>query len=121
MTTITWIAVFFVFAGAMHFICPRRYLEIMPPWIPKPEFWVYFTGVGEIVGGAGILIEQTRWLSGWGLIALLIGVLPANIQMLLRERWRGSRWKIMALILRLPLQFLLIRWVYCGAGLGQLQ
>ncbi len=111
------LAAFFVAAGGAHFIRPRLYLAIMPPWIPWPRFWVLFTGVCEIAGGAGLLIEPLRAAAGWGLIALLIGVFPANVHMLRREWARGFCWKTAALIARLPLQLLLLRWVYAAAGL----
>ena len=104
--------VVFVAAGVTHFVKPRFYLDIMPPRIPKPLFWVYFTGVCEILGGAGLLIEPVRAAAGWGLIALLVCVFPANIDMLRRGFARAPLWWKAALIARLPLQLLLIVWVY---------
>ena len=37
----------------------------------------------EILGTGGILVPQTRLLAGYGLIALIIAVYPANINMAL--------------------------------------
>ena len=28
---------FFVFAGAMHFVIPKTYQQIVPPYVPAPE------------------------------------------------------------------------------------
>ena len=50
----------FVFAGAMHFVIPKAYRRIMPPYVPAHEAMVYASGVAEIVGGAGLMVERTR-------------------------------------------------------------
>lgn len=107
------LAIFFVFAGAMHFVSPDAYVRIMPPYIPWHWPLVYFTGVCEIVGGAGVLIPSLRRAAGIGLVALLIAVFPANVHMALHQIPLGSRmippvW----LWLRLPLQAVLIAWVW---------
>ena len=47
---------FFVFAGAMHFVIPRVYRRIVPPYIPAPMAMVYASGVAEVAGGAGLMI-----------------------------------------------------------------
>ena len=107
---------FFVFGGVMHFVKPGMYVRIMPPWLPAPMALVLISGVFEIMGGLGVLHPATRWLAGWGLIALLIAVYPANIQMLLNA-YAGNAstlWKA-ALWARLPLQIALIWWVHRSA------
>ena len=71
------------------------------------------SGVFEIAGAAGILLPATRVAAGWGLIALLLAVFPANIQMLVNARaaHASALWTA-SLVARLPLQVLLIVWVY---------
>ena len=115
MAPMKTLALFFIGAGAAHFVRPCFYLDIMPPWIPRPRFWVYFTGACEILGGAGVLLEPVRAAAGWCLIALLVCVSPANVHMLRRELAHGYGWKTAALVARLPLQLLLIYWVYSVA------
>ena len=68
------LVVFFVAAGANHFIAPKFYLKIMPPYLPWHLALVYISGVVEIAGGIDVLIPGTRRLAAWGLIALLIAV-----------------------------------------------
>lgn len=51
----------------------------MPPFLPEKLALVYISGVCEILGGLGLLIPRTRKAAGWGLIALLLAVFPANI------------------------------------------
>ena len=81
----------------------------MPPYLPFPFELVYISGVFEILGGAGLLIPRYRKLAAYGLIALLIAVFPANIQMLV-QNWQkeGPTAFSFMLILRLPLQIALI-------------
>lgn len=107
------LSAFFVFAGVMHFVIPRSYAGIMPPWIPSPTGMVYLSGILEILGGIGVLVPPTRRIAGAGLIALLVAVFPANVQMLANAMAdRASPLYIALLFLRLPLQPLMIVWVY---------
>jgi uncharacterized membrane protein len=97
----------------MHFVVPGRYEGIVPPWLPSPSTLVAVSGVCEIAGGLGILVPLTRRAAGIGLIALLVAVFPANIQMLLNARAQDAVWWTqLGLWLRLPLQPLLMYWVW---------
>ena len=107
------LAAIFVFAGVMHFVIPASYVGIMPPWLPWHRELVYLSGVAEIAGGIGLLIDRTRRAAGMGLVLLLVAVWPANVQMLLDARAAGaSPGHLAALWLRLPLQLALIWWVW---------
>ncbi len=107
------LALFFIAAGVLHFISPRPYCAIIPPSLPSPVVLIYMSGAAEIAGGVGILLARTRKLAALGLIALLIAVFPANIYGALNGieifGWQIPSW---LLWLRLPLQPLLIWWVY---------
>lgn len=107
------VAVVFVIAGVLHFVIPRFYLAMMPPWLPEHLFLVQLSGAAEIALGLGVLVDRTRVLAGWGLIALLVAVFPANVQMLLNalDAHASAVW-LTALVLRLPLQWVIGRWVY---------
>jgi uncharacterized membrane protein len=103
-------AVFFVVAGTFHFLRPELYLQIMPPYFPAPQLLVAVSGVAEIAGGVGLLIRSLRRVAGWGLIALLIAVFPANIYMLQHPgQFHFAQWILWA---RLPLQGVFIAWVW---------
>lgn len=107
------LAALFAFAGTMHFIIPDQYAAIMPPALPMHRALVYVSGVAEIAGGIGLLVPRTRRAAGIGLVLLLIAVWPANLQMLLNARAAGaSALAQTLLLLRLPLQFVLIAWVW---------
>ena len=114
-TVLRWLAaVFFVVAGIAHFIKPDWYMKIMPPFLPAPYLLVIVSGVAEIVGGIGLLIHRFRRAAGWGLIALLFAVFPANIYMVQHpEKFQFALWLLWA---RLPFQALFIAWVWFVAG-----
>ncbi len=82
---------------------------MIPPYLPYPDLLNSLSGGFEILFGLGLLFEQTRSISAYGLILLLIAVFPANIYMYQRGAKGIPRW---ALFLRLPLQFVLIGWAY---------
>jgi len=104
-------ALFYVLAGINHFVNTPNYLDIMPPYLPFPLALVYISGVSEIVIGLLLLPVLTRKLAAWLLIALLVAVFPANIQMALNY-WRPNNPHLWVAIVRLPVQFLLIAWAY---------
>jgi uncharacterized membrane protein len=104
------LALLFVGAGVLHFVAPAPYLRIMPPYLPTPLLLVYISGAAEIAGGIGLLLPATRRLAGWGLLALLVAVFPANVYML-QAHGTGMAVPLWALWLRLPLQLVLMAWV----------
>lgn len=107
------LAAFFVFAGAMHFVIPRSYERIVPGWLPNATLLVQVSGVAEILGGIGVLIPSLVRYAGIGLIVLLVAVFPANVEMLRLARDAGAPFFAQAALwLRLPLQPLLIWWVW---------
>jgi uncharacterized membrane protein len=103
---------FFVFAGIMHFVIPKTYKRIMPPYVPAPDAMVYVSGAAEIAGGLGLMLPARRRLAGWWLIATLIGVFPANIHMALHpDQYKQVPGGQAALWARLPFQAVFIAWV----------
>ena len=107
---------FFVLAGAMHFINPRPYRQIVPPWVPAPEMMVAASGVAEIAGGAGLIAPRTRRVAGWWLVATLVGVFPANLHMARHpDRYPKVPGGAPALWARLPFQAVFIAWVLDAA------
>ena len=105
------LSVFFIYFGIDHFINPDFYLSIMPPSFPLHEEAVYISGFFEIVGGIGVLIPRFRKIAGWGLVALLIAVYPANIYMAISPEAFPDI-PIEILYFRLALQFLFFYWAY---------
>ena len=86
-------------------------MSIMPPYLPYHIELVYISGACEIIIGALLIPESTRRIAAWLLIALLIAVFPANIQMTINYANEHNP-QLWISILRLPIQFLLIWWAW---------
>jgi len=104
------LALFFIAAGINHFIDPDFYFAIMPPYLPFHFELVYLSGFFEIFGGVAVLFSPLRRWAGYGLIALLIAVFPANIYMAVNPGKFADLASGWALYVRLPVQFLLVWW-----------
>jgi len=113
-SSLRWLAAaLFVAAGVDHFVNSEFFRRIVPPIFPAPRLLVAVSGVCEIAGGIGLLIRPLRRPACWGLIALLIAVFPANIYMAVSpDQTTTGHIPGWALWLRLPLQPLLIAWVW---------
>ena len=109
----TLLGLVFVVAGLLHFTAPGAYERIMPSYLPLHRELVYLSGACEVLGGLGLFPKRTRAAAGVGLILLLLAVLPANVQMLLDARDAGKpSWWVSLLWIRLPLQLVLVAWVW---------
>jgi uncharacterized membrane protein len=102
---------FFVVAGVNHFRNPGFYLSMMPPYLGWHHELVNLSGVAEIVLGVMLLFPPSTVIAGWGLIALLIAVFPANVHMAMHPELFPSI-SPAALWIRLPIQGLLIAWAF---------
>ena len=109
-----WLAtLFFVVAGIGHFIKPDSYEKMVPPYLPDPAVLIFISGVAEIAGGVGLAIRPLRRAAGWGLIALLASVFPANIYMVQHPESFGI--PIWILWARLPFQAVFMGWIWLVA------
>ncbi len=101
----------FVGAGLLHFIRPQPYESFVPDALPAQRELVYASGVAEILGGVGVLSERTARWAGWWLIATMLAVFPANVNMAVEaERFRSVPEPL--LWARLPLQAAFIYWIW---------
>jgi uncharacterized membrane protein len=114
----TLLGAFFVGAGLLHFLKPKPYESIMPDALPAHRELVYLSGVAELLGGAGVLSERTSRLAGWWLVAVMIAVFPANVNMAIEA---GDFRSIPEPLLwaRLPLQAGIIYWIWRVAIRGR--
>ena len=96
---------FWLLAGTMHFVIPKQYEAIVPSSLQdRRKEIVVASGIAEIAGGLMVLPAQTRRAGRWWLLATLVAVYPANIEMALRSE-RYPKIPPAALWARLPLQF----------------
>ena len=107
-------AAFYIGGGSLHLIRPKFYLPMMPSYLPAHELLVLVSGLVEISLGVALLVPASRPYAAWAVIALLVAVFPANVNVALHNvaifgAKKGVGWLNW---LRLPLQPVLIAWAW---------
>lgn len=105
----------YIIAGMAHWVFPKVYGRILPPWVPGKKFTVWVSGLAEIALGVALFFPQLKDAALWGIIGMLLLFLPVHFHMLSDPRaGKGiPRW---LLWLRLPLQAGLMYWAYAYTG-----
>jgi len=102
------LAAMLVFTASAHFTRMKEDLvRMVPGWVPRPRAMVYFTGVCELCGAAGLVIHSLQHAAGIALIIFFIAVFPANVQAARTRVSLGGR-SATPLWLRAPMQLLFI-------------
>ena len=109
-------AAMLLFTAMAHFAFTRGMIMMLPDFIPFKKAMVYITGIAELAGAAGLLLNAWFALASMMLILLFMLMLPANIQAALKRinyekgtldgKGPGYLW------FRVPLQFFFIAWIY---------
>jgi uncharacterized membrane protein len=113
-----WLIIMFYFiAGIKHFTNPEPYLTIIPPYLPYPETLSYLAGFFEIAFALLLFPVKTRKYAGWGIILMLIALMPCHIYMIQKANispFLLGNWTITPLIawIRIPFQFVFILWAF---------
>ena len=112
------IGAMFAGAGVTHFARPAFFEAIVPRWFPNPALANQLSGAAEIVCGVGMFFPRTRRMAAYGLLGILAGVFPANVDMYLNDvdmqpdddgkmtRVEGAEGVKQRNLIRLPFQFL---------------
>lgn len=101
-------AVIYATMGLLHIFMPERFLFIMPEWMPYQLPLIYISGFAEILLAVFLIPKQTRRLSAWIIIAMLVVYLflihvPQAI-----DFYKTENKNLIWTILRIPLQFVFI-------------
>lgn len=109
------IACVFLFTGLGHFAKAKPMSAMVPVRIPEP--WrlpiIYFSGVFEFAAALAILADAWARMAGIILCAFLVLVLPAHIDSTMRRvPFGGHSAGPVYLFVRIPLQLLLIGWIW---------
>ena len=110
-------AVFMAFTGLAHFKFQKGMAMMIPDFIPWKMFWVYFTGVLEIILAVGLLIPEIREITAVALIVFLMLVFIANINSsrkkvnLFKADYSGPGMSYLFKE-RIPMQLILIAWTW---------
>lgn len=109
------LAVMFVFTGLAHFGRTRDDLvRMVPPRLPNPSALVTLTGVAELAGAVGLVIPSLARWAAYGLMLLLVAMVPANIYAARIGHTIAGR-PHTRMTLRLPLQVLWIALLWWSA------
>lgn len=109
-------AAMLVFTSTAHFAFTKGMVMMMPDFIPYKIQLVYLTGIIEITAAIGLLIPDSKLVTGYILIVFFALLLPANINAARKQvdyqkaTYTGSGVKY--LWFRVPLQIFFILWVY---------
>ncbi|MGB5928838.1 MAG: DoxX family protein [Cyclobacteriaceae bacterium] len=107
-----FMVVMYVGLGVVHLVAPATYLPAMADWLPAHMLLIYISGVAEIVLGLLLLPVKTRVAAAWLIIAMLVVYLfLVHIPMAI-DYADVSTLKFIVALLRIPLQFVLIRWAW---------
>lgn len=112
------LVLFYAVAGYFHLTAPETFLQIMPLWVPAPQEVVFWTGIAELAGAAGLAQPQwpaLRRAAGIGLALYALCVWPANINHMLIDTTRedggfGMAYHIPRMVLQ-PILIWLALWV----------
>lgn len=109
------LGLFYLFAGANHFLNPEFYEPLIPDYLPQHVFLNYASGVLEMIAGAGVLFLKTRRMACYTIIVLLLLFIPSHIWFIqkggcLSERLCFPAW--VAWVRLLLIHPLLIYWAY---------
>ena len=75
-------ASFYLLAGLNHFVNTEFYAPLMPPYLPAHDALNALAGVAELALGAALLHPLTRRWAAYGIIALLLALVPAHLHMI---------------------------------------
>ena len=103
----------YVLIGISHFTHPSIFVPIVPKNIGFPEFWVYLSGVFEIALGLGLFLQKTRYVSSLLIVAMLLALYTANINMWVNDiEFNGVKMTTNGHLFRASIQIFLIYIAY---------
>ena len=103
--------VFYAIAGINHFVNSEFYEKMMPSYVPFHSFCIYFSGICEVVFALLLLVNKTRKIGAWLIIAMLMLFFIIHIQMLI-DSLDNYDFLFWISIIRIPMQFVLIWWAW---------
>ncbi len=107
------LALVFAFAALGHFVKTDAMAQMIPPSVPHRRVLIQISGVFELAMAILVLAWPNSRLVGFVMIGFFIAVFPSNVYAAMRRvEFGGHSAGPRYLILRAPLQLLLILWVY---------
>ncbi|MGX9418014.1 DoxX family protein [Vibrio sp. WJH972] len=107
------LAIAFLFFSVGHFVQKEGMVEMLPTWVPFRLELVYLTGVIEFFIGIALFAPRYQSLAAKVAILAFVVFFPANIYAAIHSIGLGGhQWGPIYLLIRGPLQVILISWAY---------
>ncbi|MFT7373923.1 MAG: putative membrane protein [Oleiphilaceae bacterium] len=107
------LGVAFIFFSIGHVIKAEGMVEMLPTWVPLRLSIIYFTGVLELFIGLALFLPKYQINAAKAAVLVFIIFFPANIYAAINGVGLGGhQWGAIYLLIRLPLQLILIAWAY---------
>lgn len=107
------LAIAFLFFFIGHIVKAQGMVEMLPSWIPFRLALVYLTGLLELVVGIALFIPKFQLIAAKFAMVIFIVFFPANIYAALNNVGLGGhQLGPTYLLIRGPLQLILIAWAY---------
>lgn len=105
------LAFFFFFIG--HFVKTDDLVAMLPAWLPLRLPIIYLTGLLELAIAIALFSPKYQHSAAKLAIVVLIAFFPANIYAAIQSVGSGGhQWGPIYLLIRAPLQIILIAWSY---------
>ncbi len=109
-------AIMLLFTAVGHFAFTKGMSMMLPDFVPAKKALVYFTGIAEIAGAIGLLLNEWFAHAGLLLVLMFMLMLPANIYAAVHhidyEKGTTSGKGPAYLWFRIPLQFFFVAFIY---------
>lgn len=106
----------FTFTGLVHLISPATFEKVIPPVFPFPHAIAIISGLVELGFAAGFVFSRTRAITAWAVMAFFVAVLPVHVYMWVERDTLFTEFPAWALLLRFPVQGVLIWLSYLYTG-----
>lgn len=83
---------FLLMVGTMHFVWPRYFESLIPPWLSRGRVLVLASGAAEALIGVGLLLENLRQPAGVAATALMAVYVLTHVDALMRSSREARRW-----------------------------
>ncbi|MEO8850773.1 MAG: DoxX family protein [Allobranchiibius sp.] len=119
-----FVAALFAGSSVLHTVRPEVFTGTIPEFLPYPRELVYLSGAAEMLCAVGLIVPRTRPVAAMAAAALLVAIFPANLQMawsagedlVAKGATTGRGLTLGVALVRLPLQWPLIRWAWGARG-----
>jgi uncharacterized membrane protein len=103
----------FIFFFVGHIVKTDGMVEMLPSWVPFKVSLIYSTGALELLVGIALFKPKLQLIAAKLGILIFVLFFPANIYAALNSVGLGGhQWGAVYLLIRAPLQIVLIAWAY---------